>query len=182
MIYLIAGCSGSGKTTQGNILKKKKNFHRIITYTTRPKREGEVDGIDYHFITREDFRSKSGKKFFIAETSYAGNLYGISKKELEKYNESRKNIILILELKGVAEIKKTFKNSICIYLRLSEEEMIRRMKKRGDSPEKVANRLKSKQDFLPYADYVIDASKSIDEVAKNIEAIVEEQNKNNPTF
>ncbi|CDZ75405.1 guanylate kinase [Peptoniphilus sp. ING2-D1G] len=172
MIYLFAGRSGSGKTTQANILKKQPNFYKITTYTTRGKRKGEIENVDYHFISKEDFFNLKEENFFIGAAEFAGNYYGISKKDLEKYANSSKNIILVLELEGIKEIKKNFKNAICIYLYLKEEEMVKRMKARGDSDEKIKNRLANLQDFAPYSDYIIDASKGVDEIAKEIMDIV----------
>ncbi len=173
MIYLFGGRSGSGKTTQANILKERPGFYKITTYTTRGKRTGEVDGVDYHFISREDFLNLKKDNFFIGVAEFAGNYYGISKKKLEKYADSSKNVILVLELEGIKEIKRNFKNAICIYLYLSEKDMVERMKSRGDSPEKIKDRLANLQDFTPYSDYIIDASKSVEEIAEEIKDIVD---------
>lgn len=172
MIYLIAGQSATGKTTQANILNQDENFHKIISYTTRDKRKNEKDGIDYHFISEEKFKDLEKNNFFVAPVKYSGNYYGIAKKDLEKFHRNSKNIILVLELSGVKEIKSKFEDSISIYLDLNDDEMVDRMKARGDSPEKIKDRLENKQDFTGFADHTIDGSKSIEEISKEIRDIV----------
>ncbi len=82
MIYLIAGQSATGKTTQANILNQDENFHKIVSYTTRDKRKNEKDGIDYHFISTEKFKDLEKNNFFVAPVKYSGNYYGIAKKDL----------------------------------------------------------------------------------------------------
>ncbi|EFI41903.1 MULTISPECIES: guanylate kinase [Peptoniphilus] len=177
MIYLIAGNSGSGKSTQANILNKRDNFYRIITYTTRAPRVGEKNAIDYFFVDKYEFKRLDDEEYFVGITEYAGNFYGIPKLQLEKYVSSKKNVVLVIDLFGVIEIKNTLKNTICIYLKLSKEEMIKRMEIRGDLPQKIKNRVENAQDFSPYADYILDGSKNVEEIAKEIDDIVEENSK-----
>lgn len=172
MIYLIVGDSGSGKTTIANLLNEKENFHKLITYTTRPIRPGEINGLDYFFCSKEDFILKNEKGFFLGVTYYSNNYYGIPKNELEKYVSSHKNILIIVDLNGVVEIKKKFKNSICIYLKTSDKDKAKRMKLRGESDKEIEERLKVSQDFDKFSDYIIDSSESIDKVLDKILKIV----------
>lgn len=172
MIYLIAGSSGSGKTTQANILKSRDDFFKIITYTTRPKRPGEVDGVDYFFVDEDEFKRLDGENYFLETTVYSGNFYGTPKSQIEKYLHSRENAVLVVDLNGVKKIKSENRDVICVYLKLDGDSLVGRMLNRGDTNDSIVKRIKVRQDFSAFADYVIDASKSVEEVAKQIKKIV----------
>ena len=91
MLYIIVGNSGSGKSTLAKDLKDR-GYNRIITYTTRPKRPGEIHGVDYFFIDREEFLKRYNNDEFIGPTKYAGNFYGTLKSDLEIRNENEETI------------------------------------------------------------------------------------------
>lgn len=171
MIYLIVGNSGSGKTTQAKLLQDKNNFSKITTYTTRPIRIGEKNNIDYHFIDKDTFKTLEKENKLLGIAKFANNYYAIPKEELEKYKDSKKNCVLVIELEGVKEIKKEF-NAICIYLKIDENQMIKRMTLRNECQEILKNRLKEIQDYTPYSDFIIDAEKSVREVYKEILNII----------
>ncbi|RVU55528.1 guanylate kinase [Anaerosphaera multitolerans] len=177
MIYLIVGASGTGKTTQANLLRKKDNFFKIITYTTRKKREGEVNGLDYHFLSVPEFLKLKKQDFFLETTHYSNNYYGTPKAEFKKYIDSENNAVVVVDLNGVKKIKSEFKNAICIYLKSNVDTMVERMKERGDSSEKIEERIKAAQDFSSYADFIIDASKSVEDISKEIDDIVNKTQK-----
>lgn len=172
MIYLIAGNSGSGKTTQANILRDNLGFYKIITYTTRAPRLGEINGLDYKFIDKETFFKLKDNDQLVAITEYSNNFYAIDKKELSVFSDTDKNLVMVLDLEGVKEIKSKFKNVVCIYLTLDEETLVTRMITRGDSLEKITNRKETMQDFTPYADYIIDSSQKVSAVSEEILKIV----------
>ena len=82
MIVLV-GASASGKTEVTKVLAKKYNIQKFITHTTRPIRVGEENGVDYFFVTKEEFEELLKQDFFIEHTLYNGNYYGTSKKEVQ---------------------------------------------------------------------------------------------------
>lgn len=172
MIYLIVGNSGSGKTTQAKLLQKKNNFNKIITYTTRPIRSDEINNVDYHFVNTEQFKDLSNKNELTGITKFSNNYYGISKKELDYYKNSNKNCVLIVDLKGVKELKNEF-NAICIYLKANNDNLLKRMQHRNEHSDILKLRMECIEDFSPYADYTINADKSIEEVNNEISKIVE---------
>ena len=94
MIILI-GASATGKTEVGKLLNSKYNLKKVVTYTTREKRNGEIDGVDYHFISKEDFISLKEKGFFFEWTKYSDNYYGTSKESLKD------DTYIILEFNGL---------------------------------------------------------------------------------
>lgn len=172
MIYLIVGNSGSGKTTQAEILKKNNKINKIITYTTRKIREGEKNGIDYNFININEFNKLKEQNELLAITKFANNYYAVPKKELLKYKNSNQTTILIVDLNGVKEIKNEY-NAICIYLELDEKLLEHRMIKRNEDDNILEDRLKEIMDYSKYADYTIDANKSEEEINNEILSIIE---------
>lgn len=172
MIYLIVGNSGSGKTTQAKLLQKQCNFHKIITYTTRPKRINEKNHIDYHFINLDEFNNLKKENKLIGITNFSNNYYAIPKCELNKYKNSKDNCILVIDLKGVKEIKKSF-NALSIYLKIDEKSMIERMKNRNEDNKIVEERINCKQNFDDFADFTINANQSEEEIYKEILSIIE---------
>jgi len=94
-LFIVSACSGAGKTTLvnaviENLRKKQVPIERVITYTTKQPRAGEVDGRDYHFVSVEDFQRKIQEGFFIEYSEAYGNYYGSPKSLFEKeWNELR---------------------------------------------------------------------------------------------
>ena len=89
MLLVLTGRSGTGKDTVAQYLKGQHDFERIVTYTTRPKRKNEVDGVDYHFISEKEFKQKEKEGFFLETTSFKNSdkktlYYGTSIESLEK--------------------------------------------------------------------------------------------------
>lgn len=171
MIYLIVGNSGSGKTTQAKLLKENNNLQKIITYTTREIRPDEINNIDYHFININTFKELKNQNKLIAITKFANNYYAVPKNELLKYIDSNKSTILIVDLQGVKDLKDEFK-AICIYLKLDKINLENRMIKRNEKENILEDRLKEIQDYTKYADYIIDANKSEEEINNEILKII----------
>ena len=141
-MFVIIGKAGSGKTTLKEALLKEANFlKRLISYTTRKPRYGEVNGVDYHFITSEQFSSFSN---FVLLRKIGNHSYAISKDDI--YNPS---VITILDLAGIKELKTYIpQNNInIIYLNIPECILIPRMKKRGETLTNIYRRLKQDNDI-----------------------------------
>lgn len=155
MIYVITGPSGSGKTTLGNYFKEI-GLQELVSHTTREKRAGEVDGIAYHFVTREEFANIEK----IEESTYSGNLYGTSKAEVLAKLETG-DVFAVTDVHGAKAFKKIFGNKVkVIYIYSNPRYLRKRMKERGDSPGSVRDRihtLKVKKEYKNrfYADRII---------------------------
>lgn len=135
-MIILVGASASGKTEVAKALINKYDFSKVVTYTTREKRTGEKNKIDYFFVTKEKFESLKAKNFFIETTNYNGNYYGTPKNELGL------NKVLIVDPKGLKAIASLNDPTIISYYILgSEENRIARMKKRGDSEENINKRI-----------------------------------------
>lgn len=136
MLVLLFGPSGSGKTTLKNsLLVVSKQFSNIICTTTRQKREGEQNGNDYYFVSKEDFTQRS----FCIEFCNGENYYGIETKELFK-----KNGIVAIDLSLSNKIKEVFSQEklMIIYINPTEGALKRRMLNRGDNIYEINKRLK----------------------------------------
>jgi guanylate kinase len=165
---LISGPSASGKTTLiRNLLKNYKSLSFSVSHTTRPRREGEVDGKDYHFITVDDFLSliKNGK--ILEYTIFNGNYYGTSYSELS----SKIPKIFDVEYEGVLHFKTNFPYFKFIFIDCDKETIKERLTRRGDKEKDIEARLKLYDKFQEIKgefDKVVMNNKSIEEGLKEI--------------
>ena len=126
MLVLI-GASASGKTEIAKILIKNYNFKKMVTYTTREIRDGEVNGVDYHFVSLQEFLKKKEKKEFLETAIYNDTYYG------SPIKGAGINKVIIVDPKGANSIyKKNIPDTVLIYL--ETDKLIRRVRmlNRGD--------------------------------------------------
>jgi len=118
-LFVIAGPSGAGKTTitKEAIKRLEKDFalSKIATYTCRAPRDGEVNGIDYHFLTQEEFKKKEKDGFFLETTKYNGKLYGSPSSVLSNM-ELGKSFFIITDIQGVKNFKHLHEKSTFIWI------------------------------------------------------------------
>lgn len=159
-MLVIVGPSASGKTQMVQELIKKYNMEKLVTYTTRPMRVGEVNGKDYHFISVDDFKDKINDNFFIEYVCYNGNYYGTSRSDLSD------NKVVILEPTGLKHYLAEARDLIkVVFLKCSREVLRIRMKNRGDKEEDINKRLASdgsvfSNEVSKLADLVLDTTAS----------------------
>jgi len=139
-LIVIAAPSGSGKTTVVNSLVSDEslNLGFSVSTTSRPKRENEIEGKDYYFLSNDEFQKKIHSKEFIEwEEVYEGAFYGTLKSELEKLNSSGKNIIFDIDVVGGISIKQAFPDKTITFFISppSIEELENRLRKRGTEQE-----------------------------------------------
>ena len=155
LMIVISGPAGSGKGTVNAHLLKTGDFVYSVSATTRAPRPGEVDGVNYHFITREEFlfRIESGR--MLEYTEYCGNFYGTPLKEAEEVLASGKNLILEIEVEGAANVKRIYPDAVLILLlppSFSVQEQ--RLRGRGtETEEKIQNRLARTREEIAIADF-----------------------------
>lgn len=133
-MIVILGESGSGKTTIANELSKR-DIPQIITYTTRPMRDGEVDGKDYHFISEEEFIELNKDGFFAETATYNNWHYGSAK---EDYDDNLKSVILTPH--GLRQVKKNGLDIVSFYIKVPRRDRLIRMLRRGDNIEECYRR------------------------------------------
>jgi guanylate kinase len=144
-LFVVSGPSAVGKTSVVNeILKRDDSLSRIVTYTTRTKRESEKHGEDYFFIAKKDFLSAAERGDFVEFSEVYGNYYGIAFSTLKEKMKEGKDAVLVINWEGFLKIKKALpKNVYGIFiLPPSIEELERRIRSRGeDSPETISRRM-----------------------------------------
>lgn len=161
LIIVIAAPSGTGKTTvRKKIIKKEPSIKYSVSYTTRPPRKGEKDGVDYHFCTPEMFEIIRKKNKLLEWEEVYGYKYGTPKEPFEEYFRNAKDILMDLDVKGALNIKKMFPDAITIFLiPPSFEELKKRIEKREKSlQEETRKRLESASEEIKLAkkfDYII---------------------------
>ncbi len=145
-LIIISGTTCAGK---GTVIKKLLERHNdlllSISYTSRPKRDNEKDGVDYYFVTKEKFEEKIANNDFLeyAKVQY-NDYYGTPKKEVVEDLEKGKDVILEIDVEGAKQIKKMFPETILIFIMApSMEEVKRRIKMRGkENNEQIVSRFK----------------------------------------
>lgn len=145
MVLILIGQTASGKSTIKDILVEKADFEPIVTYTTRPKRRNERDGIDYHFITEEEFDAMDKLGMFIETTEYDADFghcrYGSA---LDDYRGGGNKIIVLNPdgAKIVKELSERFGfEAVIVLIELDHSELVRRALARGDKPTEINRRI-----------------------------------------
>ena len=172
ILLVVSGAAGTGKgTVNASLMKNHPGYCFSVSATTRAPRPGEVDGREYHFITKEEFERAISEGNVVEYTQYCGNYYGTLKSELEKLDEG-KNLILEIEVEGAMNIKKIFPECVLIFiLPPSMSELERRLRKRGtETEETIAARIAQARNELQFADkfdYLVvngELEKAVDDV------------------
>ena len=135
-MLILIGPSASGKTEVARLLAKKYQLKKVITYTTRKKRNNEINKIDYNFITLEEFSSLNEQGLFAETTYYNANFYGTAKKDISD------NRCIILDPNGFKKFS-SLKDEriISFFLSCSEDVRFKRMVSRNDKLEDINKRL-----------------------------------------
>lgn len=176
-IFVISAPSGAGKTTLcRKLLGVMENLGESVSYTTRRPRKGEINDVDYTFITEKAFRRMIERNEFVEWAEVHGNLYGTSRKRLTALMNSGVDALLDIDTQGAELIRNSFENGVFIFiLPPSMEELRQRIEKRGsNTKEDTERRLKrareEMKDYYRY-DYVI-VNDVLESSLKKLEAII----------
>jgi guanylate kinase len=154
LMLVVSGPAGSGKGTVNAMLLEREDFAFSVSATTRAPRPGEVDGVNYHYITREEFLARIDSGDMLEYTEYCGNFYGTPLKEAEEVMQSGKNLILEIEVEGVRNVKAKYPDAVLVLLlppSYSEQEA--RLRGRGtETEEKILLRLARAKEEVALAD------------------------------
>ena len=159
MIIVLVGKTASGKTAVANELCKYHGYNRIITYTTRPMRENEVQDVDYHFISDEQFNEMVKNNEFTEykryNTAHGAWSYGsVITFEQELSNDC---YVIVLTPQGLRDLSKKMSRYIAFYLNVNLKSQLERLKKRGDEEQQIIKRLindaKDFENVLDIVDY-----------------------------
>jgi len=154
MLMVLSGPSGVGKdAVKEGFLSACPNMVQSVSATTRPMRDGEKDGVDYHFLTREAFEDMIRKGDFLEYTQYNGNYYGTPLPFVKGLLESGKDVLLKIEVEGARNVRRLFPEAVQIFLLPpSMAELWRRLVGRGsDTEEKNRKRFATAYEELTFA-------------------------------
>lgn len=179
-LIIISGPSGVGKSTVIHELMKLRDDLRFsISVTTRAKRENEVDGVDYFFITDKEFDELIDNKLLLEHAEYVGKRYGTPKTYLKDKLREGYNVVLDIEVQGAAQVKKLEPKAISFFIiPPSEIELEKRLRgRKTDCEEKVARRLRQAKEECKLADqydYIIINENPL-RAAKEIDSIISKE-------
>ena len=182
LIIIISAPSGSGKTTIVDQLQEKMpELRRLVSYTTRQQREGEINEKEYLFISEEEFKEKIAKGALLEWEEVFGNYYGSSEEQLNEALEKGEDVVLSIDVKGARQVRKKFPESVSIFIMPpSIEELASRLKKRNTDEEgEVSVRLKEAKREMSAADeydYVV-VNEELDKAIEDVQAIIESERK-----
>ncbi|MBP5274673.1 MAG: guanylate kinase [Abditibacteriota bacterium] len=148
LVVVISGPSGVGKGSVSSLLRKElPDIEECITCTTRKPREGEKDGKDYFFLTREEFEARRKNGFFLESALVHGNLYGTPRDEVESLIKKGKLVLLEIDVQGGINVKRSGVNALGVFLMPPEpalEYLEKRLEKRGtETPGEIRTRTKN---------------------------------------
>lgn len=160
LLFIISAPAGTGKTTLVKMLTDEfPHVVRSVTCTTRKPRPGEVNGVDYFFLTEEEFEKKLQKGDFLEHANVFGNHYGTSRTLVEKELDSGKHVILVIDTQGALQLKEKLKGIFIFISPPSLEELKKRLvKRRTETPELIEKRIlwaRHELEMISHYDYHI---------------------------
>lgn len=144
-LYIVSGPSGAGKSTICRLVRKQLGINLATSATTRAPREGEENGRDYYFLTKEEFLTKEAKGDFLEYATVHGNYYGTLKSEVESRLKNGEDVILEIDVQGGLQVKAQYPEAHLIFFKTStKEELEKRLRgRKTDSEETIQLRLKN---------------------------------------
>ncbi|MEX2460378.1 MAG: guanylate kinase [Paenibacillaceae bacterium] len=173
LIFVFTGPDGSGRKTVAQKVGASSELQRVLSYTTRPSRLYEKDGIDYHFITLEQFVEAEQNNEFIETIEIEGVFYGIKSKDIEAMFQVHQYVYLILNRQGAELVKRIFGEKVIrIMIYADRNQVMSRLLERGDTTEVIYKKLEYYEQELSYSkecDHKVenyDLDETVDEVSE----------------
>jgi len=183
MLVILSGVSGAGKDTiKKELIKRMDNVISLPSYTSRKPREGEEEGVQYYFVTKEEFERKIKNDEFYEYDEHHENYYGTSRKLMNEKIASGKIIVKDIEVNGTENLIKILSNDtklVTIFLKVEKEELRKRLIERGDNLSEAEielrlGRLKYEESKIGLYDYVI-KNNDFEKTVQIIMAIIENE-------
>ena len=178
VLIIVSAPSGCGKSTVVHrLMEKRENLRFSVSATTRKPREGETDGVDYYFVSRQEFRRMVDEDEFLEHAEYVGNCYGTPRAPVEALLKEGFDVYLDIDVQGAMQVKAIRPETLMIFLMPpSMEELERRLVKRGNNtPEEIKGRLAAAERefaFRDRFDHVVvndEVERAVDEIAQLID-------------
>jgi guanylate kinase len=177
-LLVLSAPSGGGKTSIAKRLMQARNdLGYSVSATTRPIRQGERDGADYHFVTRTDFDRRQKNDEFLEWATYAGELYGTLKSEIDRIFAKGQNAILDVEIEGARQIRRKMPNALLLFVvPPSADELLRRLTgRKTEDPAVLRQRVMRAADELAAIgeyDYLV-VNENLDDAVSQVAAILD---------
>ncbi len=178
MLVVLSGLSGVGKDSVLRALKKEyPQAHYIVTFTDRKPRPGEIDGVDYYFVSTEEFERKIAHDEMAEYSKVYGQYKGGEKKQILQAFAEKKDVIMRLDVQGAEKIKAKYPDTLLIFITAENDQewRSRLLNRNTETPEQMAIRLKTAQEELkaiPSFDYqVVNPENRLEEAVQTILSI-----------
>jgi len=161
LLFTLSGSSGSGKTTLLDLLSRDLAINISVSHTTRERREYEIDGIHYHFVSKEKFNSLIENDEFIEYENVHGDLYGTTKEGVERYLSEKKPLLMELDVKGALNLRRMYsEDAISIFLSAPsfnelENRLIHRSSESKEEIDKRLSRFSEEENLKKEFDYIV---------------------------
>ncbi|GBD37897.1 Guanylate kinase [bacterium HR37] len=177
ILFVVSGPSGSGKTTlTRRIIEMLDNVRFSVSFTTREPRPGEVDGVDYRFVSREEFEEMIRENMFAEWAVVHGHFYGTPIYEIERARSCGVDLILDIDIQGAKTIKERYGSGVYIFVTPSSFEALRErlLKRKGEGMAEIEKRLENArremEEICSY-DYII-INDRLDEAVENLVSVI----------
>jgi guanylate kinase len=176
-VFVVCAPSGAGKTSLVRaLLERDPRMHLSVSYTTRAARPGEIDGKDYHFVSRPQFQQMLQAGQFLESAQVHGNLYGTSQEWIERERRAGHDLLLEIDWQGAQQVRRLIAEVIGIFILPPSPETLRErlLGRNQDSPSVIERRLAAAREEISHAgefDYVI-INNDFDEAVGDLVSIV----------
>jgi guanylate kinase len=181
-LFIITGPSGAGKSTVVEAILGNVRAHghaplrKFVTCTTRPKRPGEKNGHDYHFMSRQEFEKDVKDGWFFEHAEVYGNLYGSSRRVMEKLLKGKTPIIGVLDVQGARTVKKMIPDAFAIFIDAPKKSLVARLKDRKPDPQELKRRIakmeKEKKLKKSFDIAIMNPDGKLEETIRKVETVV----------